>query len=733
MARTKFNPDEVSVRADIHYVSAIPGIGKTDGAINLMTKCLKEKETIFIYTAPTIRLLQEVEKRLLIDLGSRADKYTRRILPIHVKNRKYDDLSLVDEVMLRLDGGRHGGEICKRIKPGSIILLTHATFTALPLNLKGRSDMVVVFDEAYRCVFDPLRISMTNNDVMIFKKHIRTMQQGDYELLTGISSLAELKQDLPKLSAVAKEKLTEMVSLMKSGTSEVYLKITGTSRKSVELQQVKLPSAMFNGWQRVYLMSAYLEHTQLWALLTRNYFLLNRKLYTMKSFYSESQDRTVWYPEERKSKLRLLNSSLFPVSLTDCTETFIPNYHKRLAAFRKRYAKANIVSLMNGDLLSRDTLDSVLAINDKNYAKQQKRLSKIIDAITDENGKFTLDGKTTYVTRKLLLKRSKAHNLNDLDPKIRKLVEWYRSLKIVNREPVYAWLLRHAMRISTSWLTKQNALYVEREYNNGIQVLKQKIAQKPLVLLNVNEQDEVIHTDMKDGIELLPFECAGLNEFKDYQVVIFLAALRAKPAHAAFYRSQIPWYNPSDDYAVASAVQAITRGALRKTESDDKTLIIVADSTMAKAIHERLLSEPRLHKAQDYGVPDVVGFKFAFHGRKSKNVRLSDSQVMEEFKDSEKSRLKNLYNTTLKEVREKSPYYNKYRRQVYALSVLQKKYGVNPPKKIIQTLETYRLEIATLKQAHSAWAKKYRDEIRSKQALGVKQKLTKLARKGLEL
>ena len=693
--------EDIKAIANIDYVDAIPGIGKTDGAVAKMIRCIEKKKGIFIYVAPTIRLLKEVECRLHARI---KEKDRAHVCAIHSRQRSDSALALTQEVILRLQGDvTHRGERFAELKPGSVFLITHATFTSLPIHMINRNRITVIFDEAYRCVFDPTSMSLDKKEADAFYKQLKTYDVGDYELLLEVKIDPVL---FPTLSARAQKKLMEMKTCIDSGISEIYLRITGAQKQCFDIQQVKLPSSMFNGWKKVYLMSAYLRQTQLWALLTRGTFELDGVTYTMKKTWDDSDQGFSWHLKQSNK----IHKGAF-VSLKDCTCTFIPNYKARMAAFKKRYAKASIVSLMDGEFLSRDTLESVLVKDDKDYKRKCQQLPNLIDSITDANGKLMVDGKKLFMSRNLLISKARA-DLKMLNPKLRKLVKWYKSLNIVAHQPVYAWLLQQSLTLADKWSKKHVA---------------KKDARKPLVLLNIGEQGDVEYTHMRERIELLPFECAGLNEYRDHQVVIFLAALRAQPKHSDFYRSQIPWYDPSEDYGVAAAIQAITRGALRKTDSNTKTLIVVADSMTATSLKTRLMDQPKLFKASDYDVPKVIPFVFRFRTRTIQSD-FKDSEAESAFKKKERARAKIAYRTYTKTLREESPYYSKMRKAKYSLNKFR---TMAKTPENLERVRELQLSVVNLNQLHKTWSAKKKAEIKKELSESTASAIRKF--KGREL
>lgn len=704
-------------KANVCLVDAIPGSGKTDGALRLMEKRINKKKGILIYAGPTCKLLKEVEQRLLTRLGV---SYHPSVRPIHSGSVEGSGVSMCDEVLqlLQSEVQKGQGAIRKVAAPGSVILITHKTFMTLPKSVRNKKNITVIFDEAYKCVFDPLDIRLQGDDAELFKNHLGGVyDNSEYMKLQHVSSEAQIKKDIEKLSArKAAKHLFELLKTVRQGTSEVYVRVTGETSQKFEFQEVKVPTFMFHGWKRVYLMSAYLRHTQIWALLTQGFFVLNGEWMHNKPYLDENSERQ-WKHERihmtkaRRAQMRWVTL----VELEDVTTTFIPNYAKRIEAFRERYRNSIILSLTSAPMLSRNTLSSVL-VNENEYESKQEELremmSRLKNRLRKDKVKLTRNDLVKYAAKPG--KRGEYQVPESVKP----LVKWFKGLDIVSRTP-YKWYLRHALAMASRWQQKNNCEDIQVPVvRNGKVIQHNLIAQTPLVLLNVREQAKAKEHQEFSNITLLPFECSGINDFRDHQVVIFLAALNAKPSHRNFYRAIMPWYDPRQDYAVATAMQAITRGALRKVDCNDPTLIIVADDEMGNAVHQRLFGLPKHVLGSQYGIPSVRAFEFAATtAQRTKQFMLSleeDKEKKDKRVAAKNASIKKNYANVESKVRKNSPYFNKIQslsRRVRVAQDTAKTLKVNAQAKA--ELHTMEQALRTLKTKHSNWAKDYRKKLRA--------------------
>lgn len=700
----------------MNFVDTLPGMGKTDGAIGLMKKCVQQKSDICIYAAPTLDLLHQVEARLTESLGKKHP----RVIPVHSEALK-TDIPLCDEIVALLDGRdrsrKNNGAAVNRIKPGTVLLVTHKTFMELPKGIQRRPEVIVIFDEAYRCVFDPIQVKLSGKEAELFRNHIGIEESSrEYLRVTKVSSIETIREELSKLDRKPNASLLfEMLDSVRKEISDVYVSITGDDQNKFEFQEVKIPSRMFDGWKCVYLMSAFLKTTQLWALLTRNYFVLNGEvLHTTQGNLSDASDWVVRKPRKKIAP----DSLLVRVILTDVTSSFIPNYKKRLKEFERRYKDATIFCLTDAPLLSRNLLSSVL-VSTEEYDAKQAELKALVTKLRGSDACIMVDEAPIRLSRSELIRYAYASAAaHRLAPQTKQLVSWFRSLNVVARTP-YKWYLQHALDVANSWLKQHNYLVKTAEVTIEGKRYPTVIQQKPLVLLNVAEQEKVQrHHALRAKIELLPFECAGLNAYRDSQVVVFLAALNATPTHGRFYREVLPWYDPKHDYAVASAVQAITRGALRKNDSTDKVLIICADSEMANLLKLRLLGAPRVVNGWEYKIPKArpLEFSLTYSSSKSRMKKwLLDPVHAERRKAAVRRTSKKHYKLSEASVRQASPYYKQYDSLAYKLRN-RKAALKNATSSRDEQAELGSLQEAVddLRDKHRKWAREYRKELRSK-------------------
>ena len=134
---------------NIKYVDTIPSAGKTHAAVELMRKILSSGSGLIIYAAPTVRLLKEVKSRLL-------NAKHKKVWLIHANSEQSlgsTCLAAVEDVLNTEQSG--------------VLLITHKTFNKIPMKLETRDSCIVIFDEAFQCVFSPIPLSLTKDQAEV--------------------------------------------------------------------------------------------------------------------------------------------------------------------------------------------------------------------------------------------------------------------------------------------------------------------------------------------------------------------------------------------------------------------------------------------------------------------------------------------------------------------------------------------------------------------------------------
>lgn len=584
----------------IEYVDTLPGMGKTEGAVRLMADHLLDQKAkgLLIYVAPTTALLTKVrDERLIPKLrAANASAATLDQIRLHESfsgKRQGRNVSVVTTIRREIEGSREmNGNVTVKALPKAVMLITHAAFFRLPLALKNKDNVTIIFDEARKCVFEPSTLNMTKAEEDLFSQYLaedtlpgsteykRVSFVQDADVLIDLKATMEKWKRKRKLASVAYGRFISMVEALELKTTEVYCMRRNSSVKgqsSFQFYEVHIPAKVFSGWRRVIIMSAYLRQTQLWAMLCRGTIGLNGEVSHMK--YNKTLQK--WVP------VKAAASSTAYYNLKDVTVKFINDYKKRKADIDRRYRQATIVSLTGDsatmptwrDMISSTKLNGIFVKDDKTarmYSKQFKEFCV----------KHTADMKKLSV--KDLRRLAEAADANEeRSPFAQALHEWINSVDRVASAP-YMWYLRYGLKIARQW-HKDNP----------------KASGRPLFLANKNHMAMVErdHPQLVHELRFLPHSCHGRDDFKDHSMVLFQAATNPTKEARDFYESQIPWYDYNQDHIVETALQAVTRTSIRDTGSSDPVLIVVPDPYLGGLLSERLNNANIVYATERYQVP----------------------------------------------------------------------------------------------------------------------------------
>jgi hypothetical protein len=150
------------------------------------------------------------------------------------------------------------------------------------------------------------------------------------------------------------------------------------------------------------------------------------------------------------------------------------------------------------------------------------------------------------------------------------------------------WMLEMSDRLLRAWWKKNPA--VRRETAMG-----EMLNTRGVLILNNDFSDDYKRYVEDTGFELLSIgKVEGRNDFRDANVVAFLAAINPEPQLCNLLKALLENYEVEEDYVVDKAIQAIGRGNIRNHKSTKKMLAIVSTSELAKRIWKRMGGKPCL-------------------------------------------------------------------------------------------------------------------------------------------
>lgn len=588
----------------IYYVDAFPGAGKTYTALQLMGKHIKKKSPcVMVYAAPTVNLLDQT----LDDLLTIDPKFAAKIRVVRsasdsseieatLKNgllvRKLASKIISGTVVRRQFEAHLAGSTELRVEAipdGSVIFTTHSCIASLPLNLKGRKRVSLVFDEARQCLDLSTKLKLPTKLMKHFLKSddpyiLRRDRAGqDYSIWswnpakkplkeTEVRSLWESMGRSPTSRPLLK--FIDFLNATRNTSLDVWVRnVEDGDTMTVDI--LKNPSRMFYGFGKVLILAAFFKASQMGRLLA----------------YKESNGRYT----KGKNK-GIYNASIHTwdqVDLVDVTTQMI--CPERLARAKERVSNVQLTYIF--DLM-----------HDGKPLSLSKSLQR--DGIVVPMGKYDrFLGEYSEATAGAAapsLRASMASG-NELASMIRKKIKGVSELSPVQY-----------------MATKSCELY--EKWNQS------RRCKHPL-LITLNSSltlgDRVSGTFRKEDLDVMlgsrvthitPMS-QGLNVYKEYRGAAFLAAMKLTPQQAALFDEIIPEYDSSLDRTLDLCIQFLMRSNVRDSGSDKSCLFIVSDRTLAVRAIRCLDSKVKLVPPEKI-LPDLKPHTILkFHEKEDAEVR----------------------------------------------------------------------------------------------------------------
>lgn len=385
---------ESSVMETIHYISALPGIGKTKWSVDRLVACINAREDLAMYVAPTINLLKEVKKYIVSQV---TGEQAKRVIMFDSKDGRVGKVS--DSIVYSIKGGTDRyGRTYKKAKPGTVFLVTHAAFLLLQ-NLPKQKKINVYFDEARKCVTNSTSCKLTTNAQReIFQKLVKLEQKGSepYQRVQPRCTKAEFKEYLKSTSwtPVQLRALSVLFNNVSNPRLEVYAKFSD-KQGGLSIFEVVLPTKIFEGFKSVTLLSAYFEDSQMYHIL-------------------------------REAGVKLIN----------VTKDYVDNYDRRYPRILNRYKATSLVPLLAQDrVLSVSNLDGFLV--------SKKRLS-----LLEELAKLGFSSRESLRIIKEQYTNPDAYTLKGKFLKANRLLKDNKT--DIHFNPL-KWLIREAKTIVDAW------------------------------------------------------------------------------------------------------------------------------------------------------------------------------------------------------------------------------------------------------------------------------------------
>jgi hypothetical protein len=570
------DPSEGEEDRVIYYVNALPGSGKTyQFDHHLALPHVKNRHnSLLVYAAPTLELLQERERSLL-DLG-----VTRKNLM--VISTKDSTVPVVEQFRNAVLGkkGQPG-------KPnGSIILCTHECVARIQETMKGRERVVLVYDEARACLQDnyalhlpddvyaylteprehlteggkkvkvqliaklPVSVSSSEND----SSSIYIWNWSNYRI--PLPTLAQLQEHLPKTTRQRDRarNILDFLTNIHSSALDVYVSI---ERKKSEAEYVVSnvfsPSRMFKGFAKVLILSAFFESSQMYQFLTKSNQIDREPL--------ELRNITASYINKKRM-----------VSLLERMRHVYLTYIYDLGGKKRTLSKSEMQqAVVVQRALSPAQIRVVNAKWHELYEKKPESYRTIYDSYLEyeHRGERASDAE-----------RSAAYDLmSRLDEKVTIIGGVIPHMVETSIRLQQAFMKRAKLKLE-SLPVGINPRY--NSYKEG----DSKIWEDER-LDDFNKQTKRFRVP-KNGsiITRLPITAHGLNAYQRLHSCAFLAAMKYSNRERDFLKRTIDAYEPETDRTLDYALQLLWRCNVR-LPSEEPVLLIVTDRALAKQLQAR--------------------------------------------------------------------------------------------------------------------------------------------------
>lgn len=563
----------------IHYLSSLPGVGKTRWATRLMRHHLKKGRGLIFYVAPTIDLLEEVRSILREGL----DREHRKKIVFAVSSFQVSVREKVSEVLR--DKIESGSDFS--LADGSIVLMTHEGFLRLPQNLPRKDETLVIFDEARKLTAQLNPIHLANERE---RKMFRDLVAKNSSVVYGPSGeetpfrhfiLSEWPKEIKEISHSSRSRehyasLREVISSAMNLRTDLYVRMkerkhwSDASDKWINFYEVTVPSRVFEGFREVILMAAFLEDSQMWHFLAAS------------------------------RRVRLV-----PLSEHPRYGRTLKSFHERMHRILERFSRVCLFPLSNQSTpLSMTRLVNGIMVPEKDYLEVKSALEE-----------FGLQ--KTAVVKEVLMDRA-ARPPKPGTPE-RRALRVLRDAGAVG-DP-FSWYMRSAKKF--------------------IEVLKEEGKVEGKTLVVVNDRNIQKLERKHPSLKRISTVSNGLNKYKKSNTLIFAAAINPDPKVAALYRTILKDYDYVKDHLADSCVQSVTRLCVRDTQSDVVAYVILPDTAMAEILREKMLRIPPISsRALFTGTPCVALTTFNLERKRKPKTDTEKLSLKEKRKLTERNRLK---------------------------------------------------------------------------------------------
>ncbi|HHT8991129.1 TPA: hypothetical protein ACT5B2_000101 [Burkholderia cenocepacia] len=567
----------------IEYVAGVPGLGKTRAAIGYMKSHIVSNVSgtanvaphrnepvhspYVFYVAPTRKLLKQTYNNLRRAVTgkedsegyeARLDMFKKCTNLIASDDNGSRGPSVVQHIGSQLRSGRIGARPAKMYVPGFVIFMTHKTFLELPEH-ETFPHTVVLFDESRKCVQEKRKIKLGD-------KRARELFADLFEMVPAKSAgVGKPISGFYRLEPrdVDAESLYEDFTRHAGDVAQALCAIhdTLTAQK---------------GRRAVRYFSKKPEARQDYCLLpievpTRPFDGFARVIVLSANFKHSQMYHLLWR-EGTETK--------------NCTKPFLDSwlrggYRQAVDEIATRYNSVTLVPL---------TFDEQMP-SKSHFARGILLPREQVETFGSRLDELNIN--STALAETVTALRS---------PDVNQTVARVRDNKLAHEfgqhgahyNPIQ-WMLDKTEFLASHWWKKHS-----RPENS-----------KALVVTNAAYADGTRLEFNPDNLALLSQgRVEGSNEFKKWNVIAFLGSLNPDPIDTEFLEKYLTGYNATDDYVVATAIQALGRGNMRDHKTDEPMLALISGVGLAIKVHQLLDALPMIDSTVTKKIGAMVRWDF---------------------------------------------------------------------------------------------------------------------------
>ncbi|MDR8054232.1 hypothetical protein [Burkholderia cenocepacia] len=569
---------------EICYVNALPGAGKTHTFVNhvALPHIVNGANSVLVYAAPTDCLIDQTEKNLIEVLKKRGIDHRNRIIRISSTTARANGSRVAQDFLTALTGAAATEERAAypAVADGSIILCTHECIARLPRALMMRRALdrvVLVYDEARACLQDNYSLKLpealyahltepkvhTTKDGKRYRCALITSTAASSETSraalglwqwthkgVAVPTVDDLRELMPR---VKNDRITRAYAFLQNvadSALDVYVSIKQQKKTNEYIAyNVFSPANMFEGFNRVLILSAFFESSQMYHFLNES-----------------SPTREVTF------------------SMRDVTDEYIDA--DRMRELIRRLHNVYLVPLLDDQKksLSKTTLNESIAVAGKLTDDQ---LSLLNTKWCKVHGKRVRNYHVAY-REWLALGDERAGTVHDAAQEAAHGI----LRKLDKARPIQGTLIQSMVK---------RALRVQRAFfrEHGIEA-------EPLLLgVNANyanytqSEDATRRTEpvwqresldqFGERIQQLPIVAHGLNSYIDSHSCAFLASMKYNAQQTELLRAVVGGYDPDRDRTLDYALQLLWRCNVRHVDGHEPepVVLMLTDNVIAQQLHDR--------------------------------------------------------------------------------------------------------------------------------------------------